>query len=112
MATKHSDNGIKDVSSIASPQATKWQISPAGQEIAMLIALQKREWQELRSTNGVVLKYINLQEPTSKRKVLLVAIGTTDDDIVGNDATLDVFVNGMSIDAIVERVAEKEKEQK
>jgi len=55
------------------------------------------------------LKYINLQEPTSKRKVLLVAIGTTEDDIVGNDATLDVFINGMSIDAIVEKVAENKK---
>lgn len=109
MATKHSGNGIKDASSIAGPEATKWHISQAGQEIAMLIALQKREWQELRSTSGVVLKYINLQEPTSKRKVLLVAIGTTEDDIVGNDATLDVFINGMSIDAIVEKVAENKK---
>jgi hypothetical protein len=106
MATKHSDSGIKDVSNIASPEATKWHISKAGQEIAMLIALQKREWQELRSTSGVVLKYINLQEPTSKRKVLLVAIGTMDDDIEGNNATLDVTINGLSIDAIVEKVAE------
>jgi hypothetical protein len=61
----------------------------------------------LRSTDGVILRYINLQEPTSKRKVLLIAIGTRDDDLVGNDATLDVFINGLSIDAIVEKVAEK-----
>lgn len=109
MATKHLGSGTKDANNIAIPQVTEWQISKAGQEIAMLIALQKREWQELRSTNGVVLKYINLQEPTSKRNVLLVAIGTMDDDIEGNNATLDVTINGISIDAIVEKVAEINK---
>lgn len=104
--TKNTDSGIKDVSSIGedAPAVAQIPISPAGQEIAMLLALQKKEWQELRSTSGVVLKYINLQEPTSKRKVLLIAIGTMEDDIIGNNATLDVFINGMGIDAIVEKV--------
>ena len=71
----------------------------------MLIALQKKEWQELRSTTGVVLKYINLKEPTSGRNVLLVAFGTKEDDLIGNDATLDVLINGLSVDRIVEIVA-------
>jgi hypothetical protein len=104
--TKNTDSGIKDASNIGTeaPAVATIPVSPAGREIAMLLALQKKEWQELRSTPGVVLKYINLQEPTSKRNVLLVAIGTMEDDIIGNNSTLDVSVNGMGIDAIVEQV--------
>lgn len=105
---KHTDNGRKDVKDTATVPG----ISSAAQEIAMLLSLQKREWQELRSVNGVVLKYINLQEPTTNHRVLLIAIGTCDDDILGNDATLDVFINGLGIDAIVERVAQKKMAEK
>ena len=83
--------------------------SPAAIEIAMLLALQKKEWQELRSTAGVILQYINLTEPTSGRNVLLIAIGTKEDDIVGNNATLDIEINAIGIDAIVESVVLEKK---
>lgn len=102
--TQPTNSGKKDAKDFVPRRDTN--LSPAGQEIALLIALQKREWQELRSTNGVVLKYINLKEPTSGKNVLLVAFGTREDDIVGIDATLDVAINGKSIDSIVESVAQ------
>lgn len=85
-------------------QGTK-SVSEAGQQIAMLLALQAREWQELRSTNGVVLKLINFQEPTSGKKVLLLAIGSEKDDVTGIDATLDVAINGAMVDDIVAEIA-------
>ena len=38
--------------------------------------------------------------------IFILACGTREDDIVGIDATLDVAINGQSIDAIVENVAQ------
>jgi len=104
--TKNTGSGNKDAKDFAPRQDTKSGLSPAGQEIAMLIALQKREWQQLRSEIGVVLKYINLKEPTSGRNVLLVAFGSREDDVIGDDATLNVWINGIGIDAIIESVAQ------
>lgn len=76
----------------------------------MLLALQIKEWLFLRSTPGVIFQFINLREPTSGRGVLLIAIGTKDDDVTGNNATLDIEINGVGIDAIVEKVVlEKNK---
>lgn len=99
--TISTDNGENDVSNTGNELG----ISRTAQEIAMLLALQRKEWQELRKEPKIVLRYINIQEPKSKRKALMVVIGSGDDDIVGNNATLDVYINGLSIDAIVERVA-------
>jgi len=70
----------------------------------MLLALQKKEWHELRSVSGVTLHYINMTV-AENRRVLLIAIGSEQDDISGIDATLDISINGIGIDAIVEKVA-------
>lgn len=102
--TTDTNNGKNDVSNTGSMSEIPG-ISRTAREIAMLLALQRKEWQELRREPGVVLRYINIQEPKSKRKALLIVVGSGDDDIIGNDATLDVYINGLSIDAIVERVA-------
>lgn len=104
--TKVLGNGTKDASNT---KMAENQISDAGIQVAMLLALQSPEWQKLKNESGVVFKTINFQEPVSNRKVLLIAIGTQEDDITAIDETLDVFINGVSIDAIVEGVAENKK---
>lgn len=107
--TKSTDNGIKDASNTGT-MAINPPISEAVRDISMLLALQIKEWLFLRSTPGVIFQFINLREPTSGRGVLLIAIGTKDDDVTGNNATLDIEINGVGIDAIVEKVVlEKNK---
>jgi hypothetical protein len=110
--TKGIDNGKEDVKDIAPQLATRSnpiKISQAGKEIAMLLALQVQEWQELRATSGVNLKLINLQEPTSKKHMILIAIGSEDDEVTGIDETLDVAINGISVDEIVAEIAREGK---
>lgn len=98
-------NGKKDASDFPPQPDTISKPSPAGQEIAMLLSLQKGEWQELRSTSGVVFRLINTIEPISGRYALLILIGSQNDDVTGIDATLDVAINGVSVDEIVATIA-------
>lgn len=103
--TPDTDSGKSGVSDFVPRPATSSKPSQAGQEIAMLLSLQKREWQELRSVSGIVFKYINSQEPISGRKVLLILVGSQSDDVTGIDATLDVAINGVSVDDLVAEIA-------
>lgn len=102
--TLNIDSGEKDAKDFV-PRPDIKSVSEAGQQIAMLLSLQAKEWQELRSTSGVVLKVINFQEPTSGKKCLMIVFGSMHDDITGIDATLDVAINGMSVDDIVAEIA-------
>ena len=98
-------SGADDANNTASILDTK--LSPAAEALIMTVALQKREWQDLRSTPGVVLRFDNYRDPSSGRNYLLVAFGTADDDVVGNDATGEILVNGMSMDDLLIQLIEK-----
>lgn len=96
--------------SIAPKQAIK--LTEAAKALIMTVALQKREWQDLRSTPGVVLRFDNFRDPSSGRSFLLVAFGTESDDVEGNDATGEILLNGLNIDdLLVDIIEEKPKEE-
>lgn len=115
ITTQDLPSGEGDVSNIAPEPDTK--LSKAAEALIMTVALQKREWQDLRSTSGVVLRLDNFRDPSSGRSYLLVAFGTDTDDLIGNDATGEITLNGVSIDDLLVKIIEskeapEEKEDK
>lgn len=98
-------SGEGDVSNTAPEPDIK--LSKAAEALVMTVALQKREWQDLRSTNGVVLRLDNFRDANSGRSYLLVAFGTLDDDVVGDDATGVITLNGLNIDDLLPLIIEK-----
>lgn len=110
MTTPDLPSGEGVVSNIAPEPAIK--LSEAAKALIMTVALQKREWQDLRSTNGLVLRLDNFRDPFSGRSYLLVAFGTESDDLIGNDATGEIFLNGKNIDDILAEIVVEDKEPK
>ena len=102
-------NGEGDVSNIVPAPDIK--LSPAAEALIMTVALQKREWQDLRSTNGIILRLDNYRDPSSGRSFLLVAFGTEGDDLVGNDATGEILLNGVNIDDLLVKIIESKPEK-
>lgn len=108
--TPNSASGEGDVNNIAPVPDIK--LSPAAEALIMTVALQKREWQDLRSTSGVVLRLDNYRDPSSGRSYLLVAFGTENDNLVGNDTTGEILLNGVNIDDLLVKIIEnKPKEE-
>ena len=102
--TPNLPSGEGDANNIASVPDIK--LSPAAEALIMTVALQKREWQDLRSTNGVVLRLDNYRDPSSGRSFLLVAFGTENDELTGDDATGEILLNGVNIDDLLVKIIE------
>lgn len=106
----NTDSGEGDAKIIAEEPDTK--LSPAAEALVKTVALQRREWQDLRSTSGLILRLDNFRDPSSGRSYLLVAFGTESDDLSGNDATGEIFLNGKNIDELLLKIVEKSNEEK
>ncbi len=106
--TRDTKTGEQDAKDTAKAPATKFSQPVA--EMTLALSLQRKEWQELRSTPGIVLRYVNLKDPikTKGHAVLCVMFGLVDGDVIGNNATGEIFINGMSVDELLPLVTMSE----
>lgn len=107
MTTPNTENGEEGVSNIVPAPVIK--SNQAMESLIMTLALQRKEWRDLRSTNGIVLRMDSYRDPSNGRSYLLVAFGTDSDDVTGDDATGEIFINGKSVDDLLPDVVEKNK---
>jgi hypothetical protein len=103
--------GVPAVKDTVKQRATK--LKPEVSDLTMALSLQRKEWQELRSTSGIILRFANLKDPikTKGHSILCVMIGLADGDVLGNNATGEIFINGMSVDELLPLATMAEKEQ-
>lgn len=92
------------------PLTAPAQVTDAGKEWALTVALQKTEWQELRKS-GVVTRLLTLTDPKSGRKFAAVFWACATEDLEADNERFTFLVSGTDVDDIVARLGERATEE-
>ena len=76
------------------------QVSEAGREWALTVALQKTEWHNLKQS-GVFTRLLTLKDKKSGRQFVAVAFAIPTENITADNDKFTFFVSGTDVDELV-----------
>lgn len=87
------------------------ELNQAIETFISILALQKKEWAGLRSTNGITLIFDNFRNRDTGHNFLIIGFGLEDHDVVGDDDTGEITIDGVNIDDIFLKIMELKTEE-
>lgn len=99
--TQNTVSGTPVVGNTASAQ-----VSEAGKEWALTVALQKTEWHNLRKA-GVFTRLLTLRDKRSGTQFVVVAFAIPNENLTADNEKFTFFVSGTDVDELVARLNEE-----
>lgn len=88
------------------PSTAKIQVTEAGRDWALTVALQKTEWHNLK---GITTRFLTLTDKQSGRKFAAVFWACATDDLTADDKSGTFYVNGIDVDDVVAQIGSLNK---